>query len=173
MKKNKITFTAKKISIIALMSAILITGKFALSFIPNIEVVTTLVICLAFVFKYDSIFATLIFCTADILIYPPSIDVIISYYLYWNLLALIVATLSELKIKNEWVYFTISLIMTALFGVITSFFFSLCFGVNFLAVYVAGIYFYLIQLISTTVFMLIGFKILTKTLENIKKRIYR
>lgn len=173
MKENKIIFTAKKIAIISLTSAILIVSKFALSFIPNVEVVTTLIICFAFVFKYDSIFSTIVFCTADILIYPPSIDVIISYYIYWNLLSLIVATLSSLNIKNEWIYFTLSLIMTLLFGVITSFFFSLFYGVNFLAVYIAGVYFYLIHLISTTVFMLVAFNILTKTLENIKKKIYR
>ena len=173
METHKIIFTAKKIALIALMASMLIVGKFALSFIPNVEVVTTLVICFAFVFKFDSVFATLVFCTADVLIYPPSLDVVISYFLYWNLLSLMIATMSSLNVKNEWVYFIVSLIMTLIFGVITSFFFSLLFKVNFFAVYIAGVYFYLIQIISTTVFMLVAFKPLTNTLEKIKSRIYR
>ena len=51
MKSSRIIFTAKKIAIIALMSSLLIVGKFTLSFIPNVEVVTTLVVCFSFVFK--------------------------------------------------------------------------------------------------------------------------
>ena len=162
---------AKQIARIAVMSATLIVGKFALSFIPNIEVVTTLVIVYAFVFKYDCVFATLVFCTADAFIYPPTIDVIVSYFIYWNLLSILVSTLSELKVKNFSVYLVVGLIMTALFGVITSLLYSLFYGVNFFAIYVAGLYFYALQLVSTLVFMLVGFKPLTKVLLKIKQKI--
>lgn len=166
--ERKFFNSAKRIARVAVMSATLIVGKFMLAFIPNIEVVTTLVVVFAFVFKYECVFATLVFCTADAFIYPPTIDVIISYFIYWNLLSILVATLSELKVKKFSVYLVVGLIMTALFGVITSLLYSLFYGVNFFAIYVAGLYFYALQIISTLVFMLVGFKPLTKILLKIK-----
>ncbi len=166
--ERKFFNSAKRIARVAVMSATLIVGKFMLAFIPNIEVVTTLVVVFAFVFKYECVFATLVFCTADAFIYPPTIDVIISYFIYWNLLSILVATLSELKVKKFSVYLVVGLIMTALFGVITSLLYSLFYGVNFFAIYVAGLYFYALQIISTLVFMLVGFKPLTKVLLKIK-----
>lgn len=166
--ERKFFNSAKRIARVAVMSATLIVGKFMLAFIPNIEVVTTLVVVFAFVFKYECVFATLVFCTADAFIYPPTIDVIISYFIYWNLLSILVATLSELKVEKFSVYLVVGLIMTALFGVITSLLYSLFYGVNFFAIYVAGLYFYALQIISTLVFMLVGFKPLTKVLLKIK-----
>lgn len=167
--KNK--FTAKRLAVIAVTSALLIVGKFALSFIPNVEVVTTLIICYAFVFKFDSVFATLIFCTADIFIYPPSLDVIISYYVYWNLLAISVSFLSEIGVKKEWVYIAISGVFTLLFGVITSFFSHLFYGVPFIAIYVSGLNFYALQLLSAVVFTLVGFKPIVKLFLRVKNKI--
>ncbi|MBO5889141.1 MAG: hypothetical protein J6Q58_03270 [Clostridia bacterium] len=167
---NKIVGSAKKIARIGVMSATLIVGKFALSFIPNVEVITTLIIVYGVVFGFESVFATLIFCTADVFIYPPSLDVIISYYVYFNSLSLLSATLSGIGIKNKSCYLAIAIVMTVLFGVITSFFYSLLFSVNFFGVYLAGLLYYAIHVVSTVVFMSVGFtplkKILTKIKEN-------
>ena len=110
------------------------------------------------------------FCTADAFIYPPTLDVIISYFIYWNLLSILVATLSELNVKNFSAYLIVGLVMTMLFGVITSLMNSLFYGVNFYAIYVAGLYFYALQIISTLVFMLVGFKPLTNVLIKIKQK---
>ena len=84
-------------------------------------------------------------------------------------MAITIATLSKLKVKNFIPHFVTACVYTLLFGVITSFFNSLFFGVPFGAVYVAGLYFYAIHLVSTAVFMIIGFKPVTKVLEKIKK----
>ena len=162
---------AKKIACIAVMSATLIIGKFVLSFIPNVEVVTTLVICYAVVFGFDSVFATLVFCIIDNFIYPPSIDVTISYFLYWNLLAIISATLSRLNVNNKNAYLVLGIIMTFLFGVITSFFYSLFFGTPFFAIYLSGLVYYAIHMVSTLVFMLVGYTQLIKVLNRIKAKI--
>ncbi len=162
--------SAKVVARIALMSASLVAGKFALSFIPNVEVVTTLIIVYGVVFGYESVFATLIFCTLDIFIYPPSLDVIISYYIYFDLLAIISATMSNLEVENKYAYLVLGVFMTALFGVITSFFYSLLFGAPFFAVYLAGLLFYAVHIISTLVFMLVGFTPLVKILTKIKNK---
>lgn len=168
---NNKKFTAKRIAFIAIMSALLIAGKFALSFIPNVEVVTTLIICFSFVFKFDAIIATIVFCTANILIYPSPIDVILDYYIYWDLLALIVVVLSELGEKRDWIYLTLGVVMTVFFGFLTSFIFCLCYSVPFWPYYVQGILFYAIQIISTCVFMFIGFNPINKILFKIKGKL--
>lgn len=160
--------SAKRLAFAGVMGALLVVGKFALSFIPNVEVVTTLLVAYCFVFGFDGVVSSLIFCTLDVIIYPPSIDVIVSYYIYWNLMAITVAVLKELGVKSFVPHFVTACVYTLLFGVLTSFFNSLFFGVPFGAVYVAGLYFYAIHLVSTTVFMLIGFKPITKLLERIK-----
>ena len=159
--------SAKDIAYIAIMSAILIVGKFTLSFIPNVEIVTTLIICFSVVFKFKTVLATLIFCTLDIIIYPPSIDVIVSYFIYWNLLSIIASLMSFLNVKNKNAYIILGIVMTLLFGVITSLSFSLFFKTPFIAVYLAGLIFYAIQIVSTLVFMLIGFNPIIKILNKI------
>ncbi|MBO5925933.1 MAG: hypothetical protein J6Q38_00015 [Clostridia bacterium] len=166
---NKVLSSAKRIARIGVISATLIAGKFVLSFIPNVEVITTLIIVYAVVFGFESVFATLVFCTADILIYPPSLDVIISYYVYFNLLSILCATFSGVGIKSKSFYIAFGGIMTVLFGVITSFFYSLFYGTPFYAVYVAGLLYYAIHLISTVVFTLVGYTPLMKLLTKIKE----
>ncbi len=167
---NKVKNSAKVIARIALMSASLVAGKFALSFIPNVEVVTTLIIVYGVVFGFESVFATIVFCTLDIFIYPPSLDVIISYYIYFDLLAIISATMSNLGVKNKYVYLSLGVIMTALFGVITSAFYSLFFGTPFFAVYVAGLLYYAIHIIANVIFISIGFTPLKKVLTKVKNK---
>ena len=160
--------SAKRIAFAGAMGALLVVGKFALSFIPNVEVVTTLLIAYCFVFGFDGVVASLVFCTLDVILYPPSIDVVKSYYIYWNLLAITVAILKELNVKNFIYYFVTACVYTVLFGVITSLFNSLFFGVMFGAVYIVGLYFYAIHIVSTAVFMIVGFTPITKILEKIK-----
>ena len=158
----------KDLAFIAIMASLLIVGKFALSFIPNIEVVTTLVICFGVLFEFKILFATLVFCVVDIFIYPPSLDVIISYFIYWNLLSIIVSSLSYLKIENFNVYLIIGVSMTAFFGVITSFTTSVIMGLPFYAVYVSGLLYYALHVVSTLAFMLVGFKPIVKVLKNVE-----
>lgn len=160
--------SAKRVAFAGVMGALLVVGKFALSFIPNVEVVTTLLVAYCFVFGFDGVVSSLVFCTLDIIIYPPSIDVIVSYYIYWNLMAITVAILKELGVKGFIFHFLTACVYTLLFGVLTSFFNSLFFGVQFKAVYIAGLYFYAIHLVSTAVFMIVGFKPVTKVLEKVK-----
>lgn len=162
--------SAKRIAFAGVMGALLVVGKFALSFIPNVEVVTTLLISFCFVFGFDGVIASLIFCTADVILYPPSLDVIVSYYIYWNLLSITVAVLKELNVKSFAPYFITATVFTLFFGVLTSLFTTIFYGVNFAGVYLSGLYFYAIHLLSTAVFMIVGFKPVTKTLILIKEK---
>lgn len=167
-KKPKIT-AAGRIALTAVMSALLILGKLALSFIPNIEVVTTLIIVFAYVFDWQAIFATLIFCLCDMIIYPFSIDVAISYFIYWNLLAAAAVVMRKCGVTSSAWYLLLGLVMTALFGVITSAATAIVFNLSFAAIYLSGLLFYALHVFSTLVFMNVAFSPLVKLLEKIKR----
>lgn len=77
------------------------------------------------------------------------------------------AVLSALKVKSLYVYLIVALIGTLFFGLLTSLVFSLLYGVPFIPVYVAGLPFYAFQLVSSLVFMLVGFNPLTKVLKKL------
>lgn len=166
MKRESFKSLSKTIAQIAVMAALLIIGKFALQFVPNIEVVTTFVMVFAYVFGYKTIFATLVFCAIDTILYPLSLDVTVSYFIYWNLLAAVTAAARKLGAESLVVYLVIGLVMTFFFGVLTSFFYYLFFSVSFWAVYAAGLVFYVLHMFSTFVFLTVGFRPLTSTLNK-------
>ena len=166
-EKGKKVSPARAIAETAVMSAMLVGGKLALSFIPNVEVVTTLTIVFGACFGFRAVPASLVFCTADMFLYAFSLDVAVSYYVYWPLLCLSAAVLSALKAKSLYVYLILALVGTLFFGVLTSLVFSLFYSVPFVPVYVAGLPFYAMQLVSSLVFMLAGFDPLSKVLKKI------
>lgn len=161
---------SKRIALVAVMSATLVGGKFALSFVPNIEIVTTLLVVYAYVFGWDAAAAALVFCTCDILLYPPSIDVILSYYIYWPLLALSACSLRRAGVQADAPYLVLALGFTAAFGVLTTFMSHLLLGLPFAATYVAGLVFYALHLVGTLVMMLAAFKPLTKVLMQLNDK---
>ena len=72
---------------VAVMAALLTALKFALSFIPNVEVVTLLITVYAAVFGAAYVFpAVLVFCAVEVAIYGVGSWVIL-YFVYWPLLA--------------------------------------------------------------------------------------
>ncbi len=86
---------------VALMSAMLTALKFALSFVPNVEVVTLLVVVYGCVFgvKY-ALPATLIFCGVEIATYGVQSWVIL-YFVYWPMLAIVSSGLLHKKTKRK------------------------------------------------------------------------
>ena len=93
--------SVKEIALIGLLSATITAAKFALSFIPNIEVVTLLFILYTTVFGLrPTLFASLIFSTTEILIYGFS-TWLIGYYIIWPVLILLTHFL-QYRIKSEY-----------------------------------------------------------------------
>lgn len=166
-RETAVKSRALSVARVAIMAALLIVGKFALQFVPNIEVVTTLVVVFAYTFGFKAVFATLIFCTLDMVLYPFSLDVAIANFIHWDVLALVVAIVRRTGAESLATYLLIALVMTLLFGVLTSALFSLVFGTPFVAVYLAGLLFYGLHLFSTLAFMTVGFKPLTRVLAKI------
>ncbi|MEG2451219.1 MAG: hypothetical protein RSB09_05730, partial [Clostridia bacterium] len=102
----------------ALMAASLTALKFALSFIPNVEVVTVLIMVYATTFGFLQTFvATLVFCAVEVGIYGVGTWVLL-YFIYWPLLAFLASAL--LKRGNVVVAVVVAGIMSALFGLLSA-----------------------------------------------------
>lgn len=157
----------KRIVRTAMLSAILVLGKLALSFIPNVEIVTACTLIFAYVFGAEAIVASLVFCAVDMFLYSFSLDVALSYFTYWPLLAASGIVAKRLGAKSAYVYAIIGVLGSLTFGVITSAYFVLVFRMSFLPYFLAGIPFYAIQMVSALAFILVAFTPLTKLLERL------
>ena len=152
---------------IATMSALLVVCKLAFAFAPNIEVVTTLTMVFGSLYGYSTLVATTVFCMADMIIYPFSIDVAISYFIYWNTLALISAIIGK-RTHLTWVYIIVGAIGTVVFHLITSTAYVIVFRTAFLPTLLASVPFCIVQIVSTTAFTLVGYRPLYQVLMRFK-----
>lgn len=92
--------TAKNLAYIAVMTALLIGGQFALSFVAGVEVVTVLLLCFSAYFGVITGVATAVcFCTLRCLIWGFMPNVVLLYFIYYPLFAALFGLLG--KIKDE------------------------------------------------------------------------
>lgn len=162
----------KDLVLIGILSATITAGKLALSFIPNIEIVTLLFITYTLVFGYrKSLFMSLIFTTTEIFIYGFN-TWLLGYYLIWPLLILSTALMKRL-IKSEYGY----AILGALFGYAFGFFFALVesffYGIAYgWAYWLRGLLFDLIHGTSNFIIILTLLNPLKKLLFKLKRVYY-
>lgn len=176
MSDHKARHFILRIVLVGLMAATLEVGKFTLSFLPNIEVVTLLCALFGYVFGGMGILATFVFVSIEPLIYGFGAW-IISYYLYWPFVAFIFMLLGRAQVRNRVILTGIAVLLTVWFGVLTSLvdvgLFSGYFD-NFLyrfgIYYLRGITFYVTQIICNAVLFPLLFRTLSELLIKIKKR---
>lgn len=140
------------------MAAMLTAFKLALSFIPNVEIIT-LMICVygsAMGIAY-ALPAALVFCTAEIAIYGAGSWALL-YYIYWTLLAVVSSLL--LKGRRAPLAVVIATVGSVLFGVLSACSDTLFCAANIApaylgkylaAYYVRGLYFDIVHTISNAV----------------------
>lgn len=155
------------------MAATVECGKLAMSALPNIEVVTLLLALYGYVFGWLGVAAAFVFVCIEPLIYGVNTWVI-SYFLYWPLVAGVFMLLGRARIKNRFVLTLAAVLLTVYFGVLTSFvdvaIFSGYFDnllARFSAYYLRGVVFYIIQIVCNLVLFLLLFR----PLEGLLKRI--
>jgi hypothetical protein len=158
------------------MAATVECGKLALSFLPNVEIVTVLLALYGYVFGLLGVMAALVFVSIEPLIYGFGTWVI-SYYIYWPAVALVFMLLAKMKIRNRWVIASFGLLLTACFGVLSSLvdigLFSGTydnFWYRFGIYYARGIAFYATQIICNAVLFPLLFRYLSGKLEKIKNQ---
>ena len=154
--------SAKSAALVGIMAATVECGKLALAFLPNVEVVTLLA---AFVFVF-----------IEPLIYGFG-PWVVSYLIYWPLVALIFCVLGRKGIRSRIFITAIAVGLTVLFGVLSSVVDVVLFlGVNahFFAnlglYYIRGIVFSAVQIACNAVLFPILFEFLIRKLGIIKRR---
>ena len=162
------------IALVGIMAATVECGKLALSFLPNIEVVTLLLALYGYVFGFLGVVAALVFVSIEPIIYGFNTWVV-SYYLYWPLVSLVFMLLAKIKVKNRFLLTGAAVLLTAWFGILTrlvdlgllSGFFD-NFWYRFTVYYARGAVFYIVQIACNAVLFPLLFKFLAGKLERIK-----
>lgn len=163
---------AKDITLIALLSASLTVGKLVLSFVPNVEIITFLLITYTLIFGIrKSLLITMIFVTTEIMIYGFG-TWLLGYYIIWPSLVIATHLLSKL-FKNEYQWATLSGIYGLFFGLFFSAFESIFYGIGYgIAYWIRGIPFDIIHGTSNFIVMLVLYKPITKQIKKIKNKYY-
>ena len=170
---RKLAFTAQSLAYIALFAATLTGGKLALSAVPNIEIVTILILAYGSVFGVFYVLpATLIFCAVETMIYGFGTWVV-SYFIYWPALGVLAAVLRAL---------ILGVAATAFFGVLTTSVDVVFVCINqktasvffkyFAAKYMLGIWFYVAHIASSVVSTLVLYSPLCRILSKIKSKTF-
>ena len=166
----------RHVVLVALLAATLSCAKLALSFLPNVEIVTLLCALYGYVFGVAGIVAAVVFVTLEPLLYGFG-TWIISYYLYWPLVAFVFFCLGRVKLKSRVILTAVALLLTAFFGVLSSFvdvgLFSGSYDrlfYRFGIYYLRGLPFYAIQLACNAVIFPLLFHPMANALERMKRR---
>lgn len=164
----------KDICHIAIMSAMLSAVKNVLAAVANVELVTLLLLVYTLTLGYrKTILASFIFVITEVFIWGFGSWVLI-YIIYWPLLVTVLALLG--RIKKHTVVFAIcgAILMTVLFGVISTAIEIIFMGANTLELflrfykyrYLSGVAFFLTHIISNAIILPILTMPLLKLFKN-------
>lgn len=155
------------------MAATLEVGKLALSFIPNVEVVTLLCGVYGYVFGFYGMIATYIFVGLETLIWGVNTWVI-TYLIHWGFVTFVFALLGKSKIKNTLIITSVAVVLTTAFGVLSSLVdtglltgFWKNFWKRFAIIYTRGFVFYIVEIVCNLILFLLLFKPLVKIIGKI------
>ncbi|MDE6210739.1 MAG: hypothetical protein K2O31_06440 [Clostridia bacterium] len=171
MKTSSHRDRALKLALIAIMAATLEGGKLALSFIPNVEIVTLLCAIYGYVFGFYGIIATYIFVGIETLIWGANTWVV-TYLIHWGCVSFVFMLLGKFKIRSRLIATATAVILTVAFGVLSSLvdtglltgFFD-NFWKRFAIIYTRGVAFYVAQIVCNLLLFLIVFKPLVNRIE--------
>ena len=152
----------KDIVLVGILSASVTAGKLALSFIPNIEIVTLLFIVFTVSLGIKrSLLIAIIFATTEILIYSFSTWLLL-YYFIWPLLVVVTGLLSKM-IRSEYSYAALAAVFGLTFGLAAAISESIFYGISYGIVYwTRGIVFDIVHGVSNFIIVLLLYKPLSK-----------
>ncbi len=177
-RKNRLLSVTKRLVLIGMLSASITSGKLALAIVPNVEIVTLLIMAYTIVFGLRiSLPTTLIFVTTEMLIYGVNTWVL-SYYIHWCMIAVVTAIVyAVFKDKSYIPYIITATLLTAMFGVLSSFFDTIFyansswsyFWSSFTIMYLRGVSFYVTHIVSNTIVVAIGLFPLVSVMKKLAK----
>lgn len=171
-KRNAGLSAARRIALVGIMAATVECGKLALASLPNIEVVTLLLALYGYVFGWLGVLSAVVFVCIEPVIWGFG-SWMISYFIYWPLVAFVFMLLRRTRVKNRFIHSGIAVVMTVFFGVLTSLvdvgLFSGSFDrffIRFSIYYMRGIPFYVTQIICNAILFVTVFPFLSVKLAR-------
>ncbi len=160
----------KDITLIAILSASLTAGKLVLSVVPNVEIVTFLLIVFTVLFGLKRAMMTaVVFVTTEIFIYGFG-TWILGYYILWPTL-IVITTILHKRFESEYVFAGLASVFGFTFGLFFALFESIFYGIAYAIPYwISGIPFDIVHGVSNFIIVLILYKPLTKTISVAKER---
>lgn len=145
---------AKEVVILAFLSSLLTVGKFALSSIPNVEIVTFLFILYTVVFGVRrTLIIAFVFTTIEILIWGLGIWTI-GYYLFWPLLVCLTAILPK-QLHNVWGYTLLAGAFGFFFGLLFAIYSAPITNISIWLYWMNGIMFDIVHMVGNVIVMLV------------------
>lgn len=150
-------------------------------YIPNVEVVTLLIVVFTYVFGIGiGMGATILFCVLEGFIWGFDPSWIIAYFIHWPTVAVVAFLITKSRVKNPITIAVIFSLVTALFGLQSTFIYMLTGGAvgtsgwvtRYWAMYTAGSIFYIIQCVSCLISVSIGFSPLSAILTKLKVKYF-
>ena len=168
-------FTPKKIASLAVMAALLVCGKLALDFIPNVEVVSLFCALFGYVFGPCAMIPVTVFCLISGAYWGYGLWVI-TYLIHFNSIVIVYFLLSKKSLNKPYITAPIICVMTFLFGITDAFLVTIMLGFDdfvyrFSAYYARGVVFVLVHIVSNTIVFTLLFGVLEKLLTRLKEKI--
>ena len=170
---------AKQIAALALMAALLIAGKAALTAVANVEVVSLFCALFGYVFGPVAMVPTCVFILIEAIFWS-SISYpswVIAYIIHFNLIVIIFWLLSKAKPKTPLVFTLVIAFMTFCFGVMEAAFAVILastsfenFFYRFGIYYGRGVVYCLVHIISNAVIFMFIFYPLKELLQLMKQK---
>ena len=167
---------AFSVALVGVMAASLSVFKLALSFIPNVEVVTLLCALYGYVMGPLGILASFIFVSLEVLIYGVGIWVV-EYIIHWPLVALVFFIFAKMGVKSKVTFTITAVLLTFCFGIMTAALDQIYYGgitptllERIFVYYLRGVSFYITQIITNLVLFPVVFNVLADRIKIITKR---
>lgn len=163
---------AHDLTLVAILAASLTAGKMVLSMIPNVEIVTFLLMSFTLLFGFKrAIMAAVVFVTIEVFIYGFG-TWILGYYILWPMLIVITHFLAQ-RTRSEYAFAAVGSAFGFGFGLFFALFESIFYGIGYAIPYwISGIPFDIVHGVSNFILVLILFKPITQSIEQIKTRLH-
>lgn len=169
-QQNK-TWTAKDIAVIGVMTATLEAAKTALSFLPNVELVTLLIILYTLFLGRKAIIAVLTFVGVECILWGFGLWMVMYFYI-WPLLVLLTYLLR--KQKSVFVFAILSGLFGLFFGALCAIPYFFIGGISMAVTWwISGIPYDVLHCVSNFVLCMVLFVPLRTILNKIKYTIYQ
>lgn len=159
-----------KIILVGLLSAILVALQVGLASIPNVELVSFLLLIYALIFPLSmNILITFVFVTIEMLVWGMG-DWVIGYYWIWPIWVVLIFFLKPIIKENHFGWSMVCGVWGVLFGALFAINHGIFYGFNFsIAYWIKGIPFDIIHTVSNYVITLVLFKPVIKLFKQLYK----